>query len=105
MTVIGHYLWDFRGIRGRTRSEPFRPEQRVSQVKQQPCGDEAGERIVEDHDPGLRSEPFAGVGVGNRNRKEAECEAQHENVHHDMLPLRLFVAMIIAGVFRKRLVR
>jgi hypothetical protein len=30
--------------------EPLGPQQGVGQVKQQTCGDETGQRIVEDHD-------------------------------------------------------
>ena len=85
----------------RVPSELFRLQQRAGQVNQQAKRHEAGERIVEDHDPGLRSEPFAAVSVGNRNRKEAECETQHENVHHGILLLRLLVAMMTTGAFRK----
>jgi hypothetical protein len=31
---------------------------------------------------------FAGVGVADRYREEARGERQHENVQHEMLPIR-----------------
>ena len=37
------------GERDHSGSKPFRPQQRVSEVKQQTERDEAGERVIEDH--------------------------------------------------------
>jgi hypothetical protein len=66
-----------------SRSEAFRPQQRVSQVEQQTERDEAGERVIEDH--GLAPlEPFASVGIAYACHEEAERERQHDNVQHGM---------------------
>ena len=67
------------------RSEPLGPQQRIGEVKQQPCGDEAGERIIEDHGHLPALKPFAGVGVTDGDREEAEAEGQHDDVQHEML--------------------
>jgi hypothetical protein len=78
------------------RLEPLRPQQGVSQVKQQAERDEAGERVIENHgrSPSMRFrvpktrrelKPFAGVGVADRGREEGEAEDHHENVQHEML--------------------
>jgi hypothetical protein len=85
------------------RSEPLGPQQRISQVKQQACGNETGERVIEHHGvaPSERFrakwvpvrvkktrqnlKPFAGVGVAERRDEEAEAEGQHEDVQHEVL--------------------
>jgi hypothetical protein len=64
-------------------SEAFGPQQRVGQVEQQAQRDEAGERIVEDHDRSP-SKPFAGIGVADARQEEACAERQHDNVEHGM---------------------
>jgi hypothetical protein len=84
------------------RSEPLRPQQRVGQVKQQACGDDAGERVIEDHGyvPSIGFaghvrrtreilKSFAGIGVADGNRKEAEAKGQHDDVQHGILPVAL----------------
>ena len=52
-------------------SEPLGPQQRVGQVEQQACGNDAGERIIEDHGA-LPSQPFADIGVTYAGGEEAE---------------------------------
>src|SRR5258706_12806106 len=46
---MGYALWSCARC-AEIRSEPLGPQQRVGQVKQQACGDQTGERIVENHD-------------------------------------------------------
>ena len=66
------------------RSEPFRPQQRVGQVKQQAERDEAGERIIEDH--GFAPlQPLAGIGVAYDCHEEAQAEGQHDDIPHQKL--------------------
>ena len=65
------------------RSETLWPQQRVGQVEQQAKRDEAGERVVEDHDT-FSSEPFAGVGIADACGEEAEAKRQHDDVQHGM---------------------
>jgi hypothetical protein len=68
-------------LRRIVRSEPLGPQQRVGEVKQQAQGDEAGERVIENH--GLNSsKPFAGVAVTHRQREQREAESQHDDVKH-----------------------
>ncbi len=50
MAVMGCYLWILRVRFAGIGSESLGPQQGVGQVKQQTCGDETGQRIVEDHD-------------------------------------------------------
>jgi hypothetical protein len=69
------------------RSEPLGPQQRVSEVKQQPRGNEAGERVIEHHGL-ISSKPFAGVAVTHRRREERKAEGQHDDVKHGMLLMR-----------------
>ena len=77
-------------------SEPLRPQQGVGQVKQQACGNEGGERIIEDHGcaPQRRfraketrqdSKPLASIGVAYSRDEEAEAEGQHDDVQHEVL--------------------
>ena len=75
----------------------FRPQQRVGQVNQKACGDDAGQRIVEHHGSiplkrsiGLASasQPLARVGVANGGSKEAEAQGQHDQIKHGILPHR-----------------
>ena len=44
------------GIGAAMRSETLRPQQSVGQVEQQPCGNEAGKRVIEDHGVLLRAD-------------------------------------------------
>jgi hypothetical protein len=52
-------------------SEQFGLEKSIDQVDEQPRGNEAGERIVEDHG-GVSSKLVTGIDVGNRQREEEE---------------------------------
>ena len=61
-------------------------EQRVGQVDEQSRRDEAGERIIEDHDDSL-SKLVAGVNVCDRCREQGETNRQHDNVHHGNAPV------------------
>jgi hypothetical protein len=71
------------GERDHSGSKPFRPQQRVSEVKQQTERDEAGERVIDDH--GLAPlQPFANVGIADACHEEAERECQHDDVQHGM---------------------
>ena len=52
----------------------------------------------------LLSQPFAGIGVGDRGREQAEAERQHQNVHHGVLLWRLVMkAMSFAASGRTAL--
>ncbi len=68
--------------------EPLGPQQSVGEVKQQPRGHEAGERIIEDH--GSPLEPIAGDGVANRQREEAKSSCQQDDIEHAVLPFKMF---------------
>jgi hypothetical protein len=69
------------------RSEPLGPQQGVGQVKQQACGDEAGERIIEDHDP-VSSKPFAGIGYAySRHDKTGGRGPGMTMSLHEVLPM------------------
>ena len=73
-------------------SVSFGLEQRVSQVDKQSCGDEPGERIVEDHDDTLLK-LVAGINVGDRHGEQGEPDRQHDDVHHGNAPaLRIHIA-------------
>jgi hypothetical protein len=66
-------------------SELFRFQQRVGQIDKQPRGNEAGQRVVENHgsDP---SEQVAGIDIGDREREKDEPDRQHDDVHHGNAP-------------------
>jgi hypothetical protein len=53
----------------------------------------------------LLSQPFAGIGVGDRGREQAEAERQHQNVHHGVLLWRLVIEGPIVAAPGKEMLR
>ena len=68
-------------------SELLGTQQRVDEVDHQPHGDEAGERIVEDHGK-ASSKPIAGDDVADRQREEADGGGHQNDVQHVDAPKR-----------------
>ena len=70
-------------------SEFLRPHQRVSEVEQQPRGDDGSERVIEGHGA-VRSESVAGVGVADRQREQANSECWQDEIEHGLPPSNEF---------------
>ena len=64
-----------------TFSEPLGLEQRIDEVDHQPHGDEAGERIVENHGK-ASSESIADNRVADRQREKADGGGHQDDVQH-----------------------
>ena len=57
------------------------PDERVSEVDEEPCRHDAREPIIEDHGM-LLLQPVADVGVGDRGYEEAKSESNQDEIQH-----------------------
>lgn len=73
-------------------SEPFRPQQRISEVKEKTCGNEARQCVIEQHGcvplkmRWQRLEPLARIGVTDGYGEKPKTKGQHHDVQHRSPP-------------------